>query len=531
MPFSSETAAGARPAERALVPGASLQQRVRRIGLVAGPIAAALLYLALPHEYRAANGELTPFTQAGRATLAMMAWMAAWWMTEAVEIEVTALLPIALFPLFGIMPLGRTTANYGADVIYLFLGGFVIALAIARWGLDRRIAITTLRMVGTRPKAIVAGTMGATAFISMWVSNTATAAMMIPIVLSVVDVALRRRTGRGLAEHGGIPDSDRDMRNFALSALLGVAYASSIGGLGTIIGSPPNGILVRFVEQSAGVRVSFLEWMTIGVPTVLVFLPLAWALNTMVMFPSGMTEIEGGREYVRDEWAKLGPLNGGEKATLAVFAVTVMLWMTAPLLAQWKPGGFAPFAGLSDAGIAVAAAIALFLIPADREKGTCVIDWATAAKLPWGVLILFGGGLALASATEANGVPQYIGSLAAGFAGWPVWAVLIAIVALMVFMSELTSNTAQVATMLPILAALAPVLGVPPGLLLVPATVAASCAFMMPVGTPPNAIVFGTGLVRMPQMMKAGLWLNLTGILVIFALTWLVYEPVLKAMR
>ena len=271
----------------------------------------------------------------------------------------------------------------------------------------------------------------------------------------------------------------------------------------------------------------------IGVPAMLTFLPLAWFLNTFVLFRSGMKEIEGGREYVRDEWAKLGPMNAGERATLVVFALTVALWMTAPLLKGLTVAGVAPFKGLADAGIAVGAAIALFLIRVRRPDGStaAVMDWETAAKLPWGVLVLFGGGLALASATEVNGVPGYIGSLAAGFAGWPFWAVLLAIIAIMVFMSELTSNTAQVATMLPILAALGPVLGVPAGVLLVPATVAASCAFMMPVGTPPNAIVFGTGLVRMPDMMKAGLWLNLAGIALIFALTYLVFIPALKFIR
>jgi solute carrier family 13 (sodium-dependent dicarboxylate transporter), member 2/3/5 len=509
----------------------TLQQRVRLIGLVAGPLVALLIYHLLPLEYRAADGSTVPFTQAGRATLAAMTWMATWWMTEAVPIEVTALLPIALFPLVGIMPLGRTTANYGADVIFLFLGGFMLALAICRWGLDRRIAFVTLRLVGPRPKAIVAGTMGATAFISMWVSNTATAAMMVPIVLSVIDVAMRSRRGKSLVECGGIPDDDRDLRNFALSALLGIAYAASIGGLGTIIGSPPNGILVRFVEQGSGVRVTFLEWMLIGVPAVLAFLPLAWFMNTFVLFRTGMKQIEGGREYVRDEWEKLGPMSAGERATLAVFGVTVLLWMTAPLLSRVQIGDIEPFRGLSDAGIAILAAISLFLVRVKGPNGGALMDWDTALKLPWGVLILFGGGLALAAATEVNGVPGYIGSLAAGAAGWPFWAVLLTIIAIMVFMSELTSNTAQVATMLPILAALGPVLGVPADVLLVPATVAASCAFMMPVGTPPNAIVFGTGLVRMPDMMKAGVWLNFAAILVIFALTYAVFIPVLEILR
>src|SRR5512137_2329210 len=260
-----------------------LQQRVRAIGFAAGPALALALYFALPAQYTDAAGKLVPLGHAARATLAMMAWMATWWMTEAVEIEVTSLLPIVAFPLLGIMPLGKTTANYGADVIYLFLGGFVLALTIQRWGLDRRIAFLTLRAVGTRPAAIVAGVMGATAFVSMWVSNTATAAMMVPIAMSVIDVSLVRRTGRTLAEHGGIPEGNVDDRNFALSTLLGIAYASSIGGLGTIIGSPPNGILVRFIEQTYGVRVGFTQWMEIGVPVMLLFLPLAWLLNTRVL--------------------------------------------------------------------------------------------------------------------------------------------------------------------------------------------------------------------------------------------------------
>ena len=509
----------------------TLPQKVARAGLVAGPLLALLLYLALPAAYLDAAGKSVAVGHAMRATLAMMVWMATWWMTEAVEIEVTSLLPIAAFPVLGVMPLGVTTASYGADVIYLFLGGFVLAMAIQRWGLDRRIAFLTLHLVGARTSAIVAGIMGATAFLSMWVSNTATAAMMVPIALSVMDLALVRRTGGTLQEHGGIPQEDVDVRNLALSLLLGVAYASSIGGLGTIIGSPPNGIFVRFYEQTYGVEVSFAKWMLVGLPTMLLFLPLAWLLNTRVLFPTRLREIEGGRAWIRSERAKLGPLNRGERATLAVFAFAVFFWIFRPALSGLTLAGVAPFAKFSDAGIAVMAAMALFLIPVDRAKGVHVIDWPTAVKLPWGVLILFGGGLALAAATEANGVAQYIGSLARGFSGWPVAAVVVVVIALMVFMSELTSNTAQVATMLPILAALAPVLDVPPALLLLPATIAASCAFMMPVGTPPNAIVFGTGLVRMPQMMKAGLWLNLTGILLITGITYLVIAPLLLAAR
>ena len=505
----------------------NLQQRVRAVGLLAGPALAIVLYWSLPAAYVDAAGKAIPLGHATRATLAMMAWMGTWWMTEAVEIEVTSLLPIVAFPLLGIMSLGETTANYGSDVIYLFLGGFVLALAIQRWGLDRRIAFRALKWVGTRPTAIVAGVMGATAFVSMWVSNTATAAMMVPIALSIVDLSLFRRTGRTLAEHGGIPQGDVENRNLALSLLLGVAYAASIGGLGTIIGSPPNGIFVRFFEQTYGVEISFTRWMLVGIPAMLLFLPLAWLLNTRLLFPTRIREIEGGRAWVDAEIARLGPLNCGERMTMGVFAVTVFCWIFRPLLSDIDVAGITPLARLSDPVIAVAAAIALFVLPVDRAKGIFVSDWNTAVKLPWGVLILFGGGLALAAATEANGLGQFIGSLARGFSGWPVMLVVFTIIALMVFMSELTSNTAQVATMLPILAALAPVLGVPPALLLLPATIAASCAFMMPVGTPPNAIVFGTGLVRMPQMIKAGFWLNVSGILLITALTYFLIAPLL----
>jgi len=502
---------------------------VRRAGLVLGPLLAAACYFALPLEYTDAAGKTVPFTHAGRATLAMMVWMAIWWMTEAVEIEVTSLLPIFAFPLLGVMPLAATTANYGADVIFLFVGGFVLALAIQRWGLDRRIAFLTLRVVGSRPAAIVAGCMGATAFLSMWVSNTATAAMMVPIALSVVDLTLQRRTGKTLRELGGIPRENVDERNFALSLLLCIAYAASIGGVATIIGTPPNGILVRFMAQSYGVEVSFAKWMIVGVPLTLIFLPLAWWVTTRVLFPTRIGEIEGGREYIDTEYRKLGPLNPGERATLWVFGVTAFLWVFRPLLAQIEVGGIAPLARLSDTGIAVGAAIALFLFPLDRPKRLFVMDWATAVRLPWGVLILFGGGLALAAATEANGVAAFIGSYARGFGGWPMLAVIAAVVALTVFLSEFTSNTAQVATMLPILAALAPVLGVSPALLLLPCTLAASLAFMMPVGTPPNAIVFGTGLVTIPQMVRAGFLLNLAGIVIVTAFAWLVIGPVLAA--
>lgn len=494
----------------------------KRIGLIAGPLAAVLCYLLLPDTYIDTEGRELVLSHAARAALAMMCWMALWWMTEAVPIEATALLPVVAFPLLGVATLGKTTAAYGSDIVFLFLGGFILAAAIQRWGLDRRIAFLTLRAVGTRPDRIVGGLMVATAFLSMWVSNTATAAMMVPIAQSII--ALYRAPRQ--AGDGGL-DDDRAQRNFALAMLLAIAYAASIGGLGTIVGSPPNGIAVRFIEQTYGREVSFVQWLVIALPVVVVFLPLAWLMLTRILFRSDLRESEHGRDWVVQQWRALGPLNRGERITLVVFLGTVVLWITRPLLSQWAIGGRMPLSGLSDAGIAVAAALVLFLVPVDRRAGSFAMDWRTAQTLPWGVLILFGGGLALAGAIEATGVAGFIGSQARSLGGWPVWAVLLAVVAATVFLSEVTSNTAQVATMIPLLAAMAAGFGVDPLLLIVSCTLAASCAFMLPVGTPPNAIVFGTGLVTIPQMCKAGLWLNLLGIAIITALSALVLPVVL----
>jgi len=500
---------------------------VRRIGLFGGPLLGLLCYYLLPPHYSTGPGEWVEFSQAGRTTLGMMVWMATWWLTEAVDIEVTALLPVVAFPLLGIAPLTKVLPPYAADVIFLFMGGFIIGLAIERWGLDRRIAFFTLRLVGARPGAIIGGFMVVTAFLSMWVSNTATAAMMVPIALSVIDLVLRSRTGTGLKESGGIPQDRIPERNFATGLLLCVAYAASIGGIATIIGSPPNGIAVRYIQQTFQKEVSFFDWLLVGGPFTLIFLPIAWLMVTRVLFRCDIGEIAGGRQHFDEEYRKLGPLTRGEKVVLAVFSVTACLWIFSPLLKPMVIAGMKPLAGLSDAGIAMLAAMALFLIPVDRAKGVRAMDWDTAVKLPWGVLMLFGGGLTLAASIEANGVSEFIGNSSSGLAGLHPLLLLLAITAMTVFLSELTSNTAQVATMVPVLAAMAPVLGMNPYVLILACTLGASSAYMMPVGTPPNAIVFGTGLVRMPQMMKAGFWLNLAGILVIVALSWLFIAPLL----
>jgi sodium-dependent dicarboxylate transporter 2/3/5 len=494
---------------------------VKRIGLFGGPLLGVLCFFLLPLRYATGPEQWVDFPQAGRATLGLMAWMAAWWLTEAVDIEATALLPIVTFPLLGIAPLSQVLPPYAADVIFLFMGGFILGLAIERWGLDRRMAFSILRLVGARPGAIVGGFMAVTAFLSMWVSNTACAAMMVPIALSVVDLVLRTRTGIGLKESGGIPQDRVPERNFATGLLLSIAYAASIGGIATIIGSPPNGIAVRYIEQTFGRQVSFFDWLRLAGPFTLVFLPIVWLLVTRVLFRADIGEIEGGRRYFDEECRKLGPLARGEKVVLAVFGATAFLWIFSPVLRGVRLGGVEPLAKLSDAGIAMLAAVALFVIPVDVSKGIRAMNWATAAKLPWGVLMLFGGGLTLATAIEANGVSRFLGHSSRGLAVLPPLLVLLAITAMTVFLSELTSNTAQVATMVPVLGAMSSAIGLNPYVLILACTLGASSAYMMPVGTPPNAIVFGTGLVRLPQMMKAGVWLNLAGILVITALVTL----------
>src|SRR4030095_4984922 len=305
--------------------------KFRRIGLFGGPLLGLLCYRLLPLQYSTGAEQWVEFSVAGRATLGMMVWMATWWITEAVDIEVTALLPIATFPLLGITPLNKVLPPYAADVIFLFMGGFILGLAIERWGLDRRIAFFILRLVGARPGAIVGGFMAVTAFLSMWVSNTACAAMMVPIALSVVDLVLRNRTGAGLKESKVIPEDRPAEGNFAAGLLLGIAYAASIGGVATIIGSPPNGIAVRYIRQTFGKEVTFFDWVLVGGPFTLIFLPIAWLLVTRVLFRCDIGEIAGGRQYFDEEYRKLGRMTAGERIVLGVFVVTAFLWIGSPL--------------------------------------------------------------------------------------------------------------------------------------------------------------------------------------------------------
>jgi solute carrier family 13 (sodium-dependent dicarboxylate transporter), member 2/3/5 len=501
------------------------RRRVQRIGLVAGPLLFAAAWAALPASYTGLSGETVAFGHAGRATAGVALWMGAWWLSEAISVYATALLPLVVLPLVRARSMQQAASPYANELIFLFMGGFLLALAMQRWGLHRRIALVALRLVGDRPINMVGGFMAITAVLSMWVSNTATAIMMLPVATSVIDLVARQVRAGGAEE--ALSDPGSSAHAFALALLLGVAYASSIGGIATPIGTPPNLFLLSFVQTHLGREISFLRWMTAAVPLVVVFLVLTWLLLTRVLHPIRLPRIEGGAALVRRALAELGPLGRGEAIVFVVFVLTSALWIGRPVLSGLSLAGVRPLAGLSDAGIAMLAAMVLFVAPVDRRAGRFALEWDSAAQLPWGILVLFGGGLSLADAIQANGVGELLGAQVAAFAGVPTFVILVCVVTGIVFLTELTSNTATTAALVPILAALAPGLGIEPLELIVPAAVAASCAFMLPVATPPNAVVFGTGLVSAGAMARAGFWLNWIGVVLVTLFTYALAMPLL----
>ncbi len=435
----------------------------RRIGLVAGPLLAAVAYWLAPSSYLVVGPDgvesAVALTGAGRATVGLLVWMAVWWLTEATEISATALLPLVVLPLAtvggepGMSAKGAMTAAaapYAHPMIGLFLGGFVVALSMERWGLHRRIALRALVLVGTSQRAMVGGAMLVTAGLSMWVSNTATAVMMTPIALSIAQVAARAG--------GDVPGADAPSSGdrFTRCILLSVAYSASIGGIATLIGTPPNAIMAAFARQNLGVEIGFGQWMLVGVPLVVVMLPLTWVLLTRVVEPLDRAPIAGGRAAIRGELDGLGRTGPGEWVTLVVFVAMAGAWILRKPIAAATFGGVTPFAGLTDTGIAIAGALALFVIPVDRRASRCAMDWETAKRVPWGILILFGGGLSLASAVQQHGVGEMLAAYSGGLGALPEPVIVLAVVAGVVFLTEMTSNAATTATLLPILAAVAP---------------------------------------------------------------------------
>ena len=466
-----------------------------RVGLLLGPLLFALA-LAVPPPL----GVPEPAWRVAAVTVLM----ATWWVTEAVPLAATALLPLVLFPLLGIVTIDAAAAPYANPVIFLFMGGFLIAAAVERCGLHRRMALTMVRLGGAGRRQIVGSFMAATAFISLWVSNTATVAMLLPMALSLVELVEERADFSAATE-------ESEHRNFAVALLLGLAYAANIGGLGTLIGTPPNALLAGYMAESFGRRITFVEWMYFGVPLVLVGLPLAWLLLTRVFFPIGGGRIAGGRDAITAQLRALGRMSRTEWTVGIITALTALAWLTQPLVARVIPG-------TTDAGIAIAAALLLFLVPVGR-RGERALGWDATGRVPWDVLVLFGGGLSLANGIQQTGLAVTIGKSAAAAGALPIPLVILVVTTVVVFLTELTSNTAVAAALLPVVTALAVAIGGDPMLLAVPTVLAASCGFMMPVGTPPNAMVYGTGRIRMPEMLRAGLATNVLFIVLIVIVT------------
>lgn len=500
----------------------------KSLGLVLGPIAALIAYLLLTGTIRG-GVPVAGLSTAACACAAVATLMATWWLTEAIPLAATALLPLALFPILNISTMKETAAPYGDEIVFLFLGGFLIQLAMERWGLHRRVALIIMLAVGTGPVRLVGGAMLATAFISMWVSNAAAAAMMLPIGMSLCQRLSQRGVGTGGTLSADTPTSapnlhpDPNIRHFATSCMIGIAWAATIGGLATPIGTAPNVQLVAYLERNQIIDITFAQWLWIGLPLSGALLLISWLLLTRVFFPIRLAtdaNAPAPRLGIRDDYRALGPVKPGEWATLAVFLVAVAGWLFQnPIahalgLTRTRPDG-STIVMLTDAGVAITAGLLLFLIPIHPRRGTFVLDWHWAAKMPFGVLLLFGGGLSLAAAITATGLDRAIAQPLQGLAGTHPILMIIAITAAAVFLSELVSNTALTATLLPIVGSAAAALGIHPALVLIPTALGASAAFMMPAGTPPSAICLSSGYFTIGQMAKVGLVLNLLGIALI----------------
>ncbi len=484
--------------------------RRQKIGLWLGPLLFVLvLLLPLP----------TGMSPAAQKMAAVALLMATWWMCESLPIPATSLLPIVLFPVLAIQPTAKATAPYANHLIFLFMGGFIIALSMQRWNLHRRLAMNIVKVVGFSPSRLILGFMLATAALSAFVSNTATAVMMMPIGLAIITHVVEEGKKEGLDKE---IDFSPDKFAFGLNLMLGIAYAASIGGMATLIGTPPNTVLAGYLQKTYGYEITFAKWLMVGVPLVLIMLPLCWLWLTKVANPMKLKKVPGGREMINQELREMGSMRPGERWTALVFALTAFAWIFAkPLASLFPEPKF-----ITDATIAMAGALLLFLIPIDMKRNQFVMDWHWASKMPWGVLILFGGGLALAGGFKETGLAEWIGGQVSLLEHAPVIVLVLAVTTLIIFLTELTSNTATAAMVMPLLSAVAIGLGQNPLLLVVPAAIAASCAFMLPVATPPNAIVFGTGYVTIPQMVRSGFGLNIIGIVLTVGLTYLLVLPV-----
>jgi sodium-dependent dicarboxylate transporter 2/3/5 len=461
---------------------------------------------------------------------AVTALMAVWWITEAIPIAVTALLPIVLYPILGIMKTSAVTTNYGHHLVFLFLGGFIIALAIEKWDLHKRIALNIINRMGAHPRKIILGFMFATSFLSMWISNTATTMMMIPIAMAVISQIAPQSTKEGFI---------RNKNNFALALMLGIAYSASIGGISTLIGTPPNLVFIGMLKANfpAAPEISFIQWMLFALPFSVIFLPLCWFYLVYIATPVKILHDQDQKLQIRGELEKLGSISKAERNTLIIFVLTALLWMfRADVdLGAFKFRGWASWLGLGgyvqDSTVAVAMAILTFIIPAGtNNKGETefLMDWKTGTRIPWGILLLFGGGFALASGFQESGLTKWLGEQLSTFHYLPVIVIIMFLSMLTTFTTEFASNTAMASTLLPIIGGLAVAIGVNPMLLMIPVTISASTAFMLPVATPPNAIVFGSGYIHIRDMFRVGFVMNIAGLFLITALVYLLAGPIFQ---
>jgi solute carrier family 13 (sodium-dependent dicarboxylate transporter), member 2/3/5 len=465
------------------------------IGFVLGPLLFLLiLFFSNPEG----------LSEEGVSVLAVTIWIAIWWISEAVPIEVTALLPIVLFPLTGGPGLVETCASYAHKYIFLFMGGFILAIAIEKWNLHKRIALVIINRVGTNLVMVIWGFMLSTAFLSMWISNTATTVMMLPIGMAIITQLGKR--------HG----EDANLyKNFSTALMLAIAYSASIGGMATLIGTPPNLILAGVIHETYGIELSFAQWFKFGLPISGVLLFICWKYLTKIAFKMGKLEFPGGKAAIKSQLHDLGKMSKEEKVILVVFISTALAWISRSLILT----SFIP--ALDDTIIAISSAVILFTLPSSK-KGEKLINWHDAMKLPWGILILFGGGIALAVGFQNSGLAAWIAGQLASLSGIHLIVLLLILVAAVNFLTEITSNLATASVLLPILAPLALAMDVHPFGLMVGCTLAASCAFMLPVATPPNAIVFGSGHIALSNMIKTGVWLNIFSIVLITLIVYFV---------
>nr|WP_298897876.1 DASS family sodium-coupled anion symporter [uncultured Altererythrobacter sp.] len=478
--------------------GLPQNRSINPAGIIAGIIAfTAFYFLFSPAE----------LGRSGQIVAAVGVMMAIWWATEAIPLPATALLPVIAFPLAGVMSIADATTPYANPIIFLFLGGFLVALAVERSELHRRIALMLFRMMGSSGKGLVAGFMLAAALLSMWISNTSTTLMLFPIAVSLALVV--GETSPGL--------SDKAKHDFQIALLLGLAYGASIGGVATLVGTPTNAFMVGFLQSEYQLEIPFARWMMVGIPVTAILLPMGWFLLTRFLFPVSFQSSPETRAELDRRYAALGTMSTAEKRTAILFGLLIVGWVLR------KPiGGALEIEGLSDAGVAMMAALLAFLIPSGTDRHA-LVTWEDTKRLPWGVLILFGGGLSLAAALSSTGLTLWLGQQMAPLGVINPLLLVVALTSLVIFLTELTSNVATTATLLPVVAALAIELGVDPLMLVVPVTIAASCAFMLPVATPPNAIVFSSGEIQIREMMRAGLWLNIVSIALVCAVAvWLV---------